>query len=793
MSHELCRRVGRRRHRYTTGVGGHAGGRSPRRILMLLFLAVAPFVPAAVDAQMTATIAGVVTSRETGVPLEGVRIAIQGTAIRAVTDAHGAFRIAGVPAGEATVVAELIGRRSETRRVTVRGGETARLEVALDIEAVPIGGVVVSASREAQRKAETAATIGVIGADEIRTARPAHPSEILNRVAGVWINVTGGEGHMAAIRQPKTTNPVYLYAEDGVPTRSTGFFNHNALYEVNVPHAARIEVVKGPASALYGSDAIGGVVNVLTTPPADEQGTTGSIEGGGFGFARLLAAGNLVGSRDGLRAELNLTRTDGWRDGTAYDRETGTVRWDRRLSRLSTLRTVATFSHIDQSTAGSSAISLEDFEQAPELNYTPISFRKVSALRLSTAYERIDGSTSLNFTPFARWNEMHILPNWSLTYDPGIWETGHSSIGALVKVRRDFGPLRGRIIAGADIDYSPGRHFERAIQPVREGKIFQNYTQGDVLYDYSVTFWGVSPYVQAEASPVERIRVSAGLRFDVLGYDYDNALGELATGRHRRPGSTAVRYTHASPKVGVTAEVAPWLNLFAAYGHGFRAPSEGQLFRQGSAVNTVDLEPVKADNYEIGLRGRAFGRIGFEASAYHMVKTDDILSFTRTDGTTETVNAGETLHRGIEVAVGAPITDALRVDMAYSRMKHEYRGWQPRPDIDYGGNEMEDAPREVGNVSLDWKPAFLTGAGVGVEWMRIGSYWMDPANTVEYGGHDLLHLRASTPVTSRVTLFGRLMNMTDERYAESAAYTIARGREYAPGMPRTFYLGVQYR
>ena len=73
---------------------------------------------------------------------------------------------------------------------------------------------------------------------------------------GVHVNVTGGEGHMTAIRQPITTSAVYIYLEDGIPTRSTGFYNHNVLYEINVPQLAGIEVSKGPGSALYGSDAM---------------------------------------------------------------------------------------------------------------------------------------------------------------------------------------------------------------------------------------------------------------------------------------------------------------------------------------------------------------------------------------------------------------------------------------------------------------------------------------------------------------------------------------------------------
>jgi outer membrane receptor protein involved in Fe transport len=741
-------------------------------------------------AQQTGTIEGSVVTVETAVVLAGVRVSVAGTGLGAFTDEKGAFRIERVPAGTVELVTDYLGRRGAKRTVEVRAGSVVRVDFRLDVEAVPAGELVVSVSREAERRAETPATVGVVTAEDIRSVMPAHPSQIMSRIAGVWVNVTGGEGHMTAIRQPITTNPVYLYLEDGVPTRSTGFFNHNALYEIDVPQAERIEVVKGPATALYGSDAIGGSVNVVTRAPRAGSGI--SLEGGAWGFGRLLASAGAVRGSNGWLGELNVTRTDGWRKGTAYDRESGTVRWDHALAGGSRISTVVTYSRIDQNTAGSSAISRDDYLNRPTANYTPISYRRIEAFRLHSSFERVGERSLLTFTPFVRWNQMDILPNWTLTFDPGIWVTGHKSVGALFKYRRDVEPMRARIIAGADLDYSPGSHFEKQILPQRNGVIFQSYTDGQPVYDYGVKFLAASPYLQAEASPLERLRFTAGLRFDAMSYDYNNHLSVETTGRYRRPASTRVDYTHLSPKLGATLEVGRGLNVFAAYAHGFRAPAEGQLFRQGRAENTVGLQPVKADNVEAGIRGAA-GSVTFEASAYRLTKTDDILTLTNADGSTQTVNAGETLHRGIELALGAPLFAGLRFDANWSVAQHTYEEWQPTAAADYSGNGMEMAPQQIGNVALAWQPSFLAGASATLEWQRIGRYWMDADNTHRYAGHDLVNLRLAVPVMARTSLFARISNLGDERYAESSAYTTARGEEFAPGLPRAFYLGLQVR
>ena len=659
-------------------------------------------------------------------------------------------------------------------------------------EASLLDTVTVTGTREETPRAETPLSVDVIGGEEIEDTRPVHPSEIMGRIPGVHVNVTGGEGHMTAIRQPLTTSPVYLFLEDGVPTRSAGFFNHNALYEVDLPQAGAIEVVKGPGTALHGSDAIGGVINVLTRPaPADAELDL-SLDAGAWGFSRFLGSAGDSWGENGLRADLNLTHTDGWRDATAYDRRGGVLRWDHTGAGGVRVKTILSVSDIDQQTAGSSAISKEDYLHDPTTNYAPISFRDVFAGRVSVAWEKRSGQTLLSATPYLRNDRMEILPNWSLSYDPSIYETRNTSVGLLLKIRRDYEPWRTRLVAGADLDHSPGSRVEHAIDPVRTGKIYTDYTPGELIYDYDVTFQGLSPYLHLETSPTQRLRLQAGLRLDLMSFDYDNKLDPVQDGPHRRPADTVVDYAHLSPKLGATWALTPAVNAFASCRHAFRVPSESQLFRQGKSEDTVDLEPVKADNYEAGLRGRTGNGMEYEVSVYWLSKKDDIVRYTdTTDGTRETLNAGETLHRGIEAGMETPLARGLDLDVAFSYAIHSYRDWSPKTGVDYSGNEMSVAPRVIASSRLVYR---RPGAGrAELEWEHLGSYWMDDANTHKYPGHDLFNLRLSHPLAPSLELYAKVLNLTDERYATRATYTAYRGEEYAPGMPRSWYLGLSYR
>ncbi len=674
-------------------------------------------------------------------------------------------------------------------------------------EPVQLEDVVVSGTREAERKSETAATIGVIKGEAIRNAKATHPTEIMGRVPGVWVNITGGEGHQTAIRQPLTTAPVYAYLEDGIPVRSTGFFNHNALYEANMPQAGGIEVTKGPGSALYGSDAIGGVVNILSRRPPAKAEFEASVDAGSFGWKRLLLTGGNAFGDNAVRADLNLTKTDGWRQATGYTRDSGSLRWDRALGDDATLKVFFTGSKIDQQTAGSSGLVLANYLNNPKLNTEPISYRKVSAMRLSAAYEREAGNTLLSVTPYYRDDSMDLLANWSLGYDPTAYNTNNKSYGLMAKYRMDFEPYRTRVIVGVDVDNSPGGRAEDSITTTLVGGAYTSYVLKNRVYDYKVTYQGVSPYVHGEMSPTPALRLTGGLRYDDMGYDFSNNLPAVAkqgtgTGAkwYGQSASTKTHYTHVSPKLGATYAFTEQLNGFVTYNHSFRAPSEGQLFRPAAAASaaaanalaasSLALKPVKVDSYEVGLRGKSAGGISYEASLYSMTKRDDILNQKdpATNATTQT-NNGRTLHEGIELGVGGDIVSALRLDVSYSYAKHTYKNWVTNA-ANFTGKEMAVAPRVIANARLTYTPGFLQGGNLGAEVVTLGSYWMDDANTTRYRGHDLLNLSASYRFGGDLELFAKVRNVTDRRFAESATGTGATGK-YSPGLPRAVYVGVQ--
>lgn len=681
----------------------------------------------------------------------------------------------------------------------------AHAPAVLADEPVQLHEMTVTGTREGELKSETPASVSIIKGGTIEAVKPAHASEIMSRVPGAVIMQTNGEGHTTGIRQPIGTDAVYLYLENGVPTRATGFFNHNAMFEIDLPNAEGLEVTRGPGSALQGSDAIGAVFNVTTKAPSATPEAQVTAEGGSYGWSRLLGTASDSWGDTGARGSVNMTHTDGWRRRTEYDRQSVTLQADHALRGNAMIRGMITATNADMQTGANARLTKADYLDNPTANYHTIAYRRVQAMRASVAYEAEDGPSLFSVTPFLRWNAMELLPSFTLSSDPYISYTGHQSLGLQAKYRRDFEPWRSRVVTGVDLDYSPGSHVEDRIIRTKSGENYVAYTKTGTTYDYEVLYKQASPFIHVEASPVSPVRLSGGLRADFISYDYDNnkgssgaftttkADGSAGTTTLYRPASTERYYSHLSPSLGATWSVVPALNVFGRYKHSFRAPSEGQLFRSGSNVDTIHLSPVKVDNYEMGLRGPDTGAFTWEASAYRMTKRDDILS-TRESGTvSSSTNNGKTRHQGVEGAVNWRFLPDWEVGANGTYARHRYMTWVSG-GTDYSGNDISSAPRVVTNATLAWKPQMeaLKGLKIEGEWTHLGPYKMDDANTNTYQGHHLFNLRGAYALTESVELFGRVMNLMDARWATIAQYTSNR-EEFAPGMPRTLFGGVTVR
>lgn len=696
------------------------------------------------------------------------------------------------------------------------GGAWAQAEGALAATAAtapePLAPVTVTGTRERKLLAETPASVGLIRKDEIDAVGPMHPQQLLGQVPGVAIAVTNGEGHTTAIRQPYTTSPLYLFLEDGIPVRATGFFNHNALYELNLPQAGGVEVVRGPGTALYGSDAIGGTINVLSRDPSDQPRLGLSLEAGSFGWKRLLAeAGRRLGERDALGIALNLTSTDGWRDDTAYDRQSINLRWDHEAGGGTRFKTLLAYTHIDQDTGANSPLTRDDHLHHPRKNNFGIAFRKVEALRLSTEFTQPLGASELTFTPYLRHNRMVLNGSFNLAFDPRLETSTVDSLGLLTKWRRAFeGAWRPLLIAGFDVERSPGERKEDALELQTSGsgadRSFDDYTVGNRIYDYKVTYRSASAYVHGEASPVSALRLTAGLRYDRIEFDMRNRIDAASTSAGARFYGQAERasadFERVSPKLGATWSLGPRTTLYASWNHGFRTPSEGQLLRAGSAANADDaqaratlalgLEPIKARQAELGLRSDGPGW-NLDVALYELVKRDDLVS--RRDlasNVTTNVNAGKTRHRGIEIGLGRSLGEQWRLDAAWSYAVHRYADWVSGGE-DFSGKEIESAPRTIANTRLAWTPR--EGTSAQLEWVHVGSWWLEAGNSAafgKYGGHDVFNLRVRQTVGPDVAVFARVMNLGDKHYADSAS-VLSNTPVFSPALPRAYYLGLEAR
>ncbi len=658
---------------------------------------------------------------------------------------------------------------------------------------------IVTTTQRRDSSADSVGNIAQINEQQLREIGLLHIQDALVRVPGVSFQQGNGQEYLPSIRSAVLTGAGacggFLTAQDSIPLRAAGFCNVNELFEANTEQAASIEVIRGPSNALYGSNALQGVVNVLLPSSPSERLTSFGIELGANDYRReKLTLGNTFGNH-GFIVNLNTTHDGGFRDDAYFDQQKLSVRHDYSGDSWEIATTFAA-TNLNQETAG---FILGDKvykdKDIAESNPNPEAFRDANSFRLYSRFERDFGNdTVLAITPYFRKTEMdflqHFLPGTPLE------ENGQESIGAQITWYDDRSELVSWI-AGIDIENTNSylRETQSGTAPAFGSAPFRIRPQGK-HYDYEVDAVQIAPYVNVDVRLTEKLLLNAGLRIELMNYEYNNKMIDGNTAddgtpcldgcRYTRPADRDDDFTNRSPKIGLSYKFSESAQLFTNYTHGFRAPQATELYRLQASQNVADLDSEDAKSVEFGLRGRN-RFVSYEAVVYGMKKDNVIF---RDNSDFSNVDNAKTKHRGLELALSFQIFDNLNLATTLNYAKHEFDGTQFVSGTNVGGNELDTAPKHFGSTQLQWR--FAESAGAELEWIHMGKYFTDTNNNNTYDGHEVLNLRTYWQLSPKIYLDFKVLNLLREEYAERADFAFGNDR-YFPGEPRSAYIGAEIK
>jgi iron complex outermembrane receptor protein len=659
-----------------------------------------------------------------------------------------------------------------------------------------IDEVVVTSQRRDQSRLLHAGNIDRLGPSVLANVNHQHIHELLTRVSGVWLSRGSGQEHLTAIRSPVLTGAgscgAFLFLEDGIPIRPAGFCNVNSLFEINTEQAQAVEVIRGPGNALYGSNALHGIVNVLMPSPNNERSPELDIEVGANDYIR----GRVQLPFDTDSAWLaSLVHTDdgGFREDSGYRQSKLHVKRAWPVAD-GTFTAALSLTDLDQETAG--FIVGEDAYKDPAVNRSnpnPEAFRDASSLRVYGTWLRASPRFDLDIRPFFRHSSMdflqHFLPGQPLE------QNGHDSAGVVATAVFDR-PGR-QVIVGIDLEWSDMFLQETQDAPT-EGSAFLRETRpAGKHYDYTVTSAGIAPYVQAEFQVNERLTAGAGLRLDYLHYNYDN---RMLTGNTRddgtpcgfggclysRPADRSDSFTNLVPKFSLNYELNPAAHAYAVLARGFRAPQATELYRLQDGQEIADLESERLDSLEIGIR-TVQQKLTSDIALFTMQKRGSVFR----DAEGFNVSGARTKHQGMELGIDWQLHPRvlMSLDASYARHTYDFDIVAARGETFQSGRDVDTAPRWLGSLEFAYTPT--DKLDLGLQLTSIGKYYVDAENRFSYPGHAIGNLRATLAVAPQLTLALRLNNVTDRAIADRADYAFGNYR-YFPGRGREAFIEIQY-
>ncbi len=729
-----------------------------------------------------------------------------------ITDSEGGFSISLKE--NTNVVIKYIGYKIVIQ--TLKKGNNI---IVLKEDEALLDEVVISASREIQKRKDVPASISVISSADIAETKALGIDQLVNDIPGVLMStsrVASNEQHFMAVRSPISTRSLFLYVEDGLPIRPTAVFNHNALLEMNDVAFSRLEVLKGPASSIYGSEAIGGSFNFITKDPTKDVSGGVGFQINDMGLTRYdlefsRYAGENVGFYIGAQY---VQRKDGPVQHSDYEKFALTFKNVNHLS--PNLKWTNVFDIIDYRSDMAGSLSEADYSGGNYESDQTFAERDAFAFRFRSTLNKVwndKNKTTANF--IYRKNVMGQIPSYRIRQSRNngqltgvgsgeVNENAFNSVVGLIQHKVDFNFNNASLIAGTSLDYSPQDYEAERIGVTVNTTTGQNtdyiVNSGDYILNYDASIFNYAGYLQFEIDPIENLKLTAALRYDGFEYDYNNLVDGVAG-----PKDSKNSYDNFSPKLGVNYNVSTNAGIYANYSNGFTPPQTSTLYRNsfvGVGGDVFDLKPSNYDNYEIGTYFKASNTLKADVAVYLLEGKNTLVTLRDENDEFFNANAGKTRSYGIEYGFNYTPIKELTISHNGSFAKHRYVSFFDR-GVDYSDTDRETAPKLLGTSKITYKPQGIKGLLLNVTHELVGKYntsFEDQVDngdgtfgTATYGGHNVFNMLISYS-TEEFEFWAHGLNLFDELYAARASYNRFRGENsYTIGNPRALHVGVKYK
>lgn len=672
-----------------------------------------------------------------------------------------------------------------------------------------LDAVVVTATRTEERGFDVPASVDVVGGTELHEDRPGiSPSDGLRTIPGVTardrqnyaqdlqVSIRGfGARATFGLRGLR----VFV---DGIPATMPD--GQGQTSHIDLASAGRIEVLRGPFSALYGNSS-GGVIQVFTEEGSEPPELRAGLFVGSYGTVR--GSAGALGRAGPLDYHVDATHfsTDGFRDHGAARRDYGNARLGWKLAGGGSLAVVIdTLSAQEaQDPLGLTRAQADaDPRQATGVATQFNTRKSVEQTQAGLVYEQPLGATqAIRLAGYAgaRQVRQYLAIPVSAQAAPG-------SAGGVVDLQGDYAGIDGRWIWRGDLMERPfslvaGLDYERLDQRRRGYENFVGTTlgvQGALRRDEDNSVHNLDEYLQGSWRFAPDWSLQAGLRHSQV--DFDSADHYITTGNG--DGSGGKVFVATSPVAGLLWRPGERLRVYATYGEGFETPSSDELAYRpdgGSGLN-FGLQPARSGNGELGLKLRLRESIEATVAVFRSITRNELVVATNSGGRATYQNAGRTRRQGIEAGLDAALGGRWHGALAYTyldaRVRESYLSCTSTPCTTptttiAAGNRLPGVAASNLYAALCWGDE--AGWRAALEAQAVGAVPVNDANRESAPAYGLLGFSGgyTWPLPHwRLRGFGRIDNLGDNHYIGSVIVNDGNGRYYEPGPGRSAYVGL---